>query len=189
MFIIELIILTLVAVLGVVLFKKKRVVPAVITLIFGVLFIAFTIGLPFIFIMLGVPFGPGVYDFSYKVAGNYVLERTSAHQVFVVPQDGWSNETPIIPTKVVEIAWNHQFVIAKQQGLKRCYPDNPENTYEMPDENVFNYWILDTKQPKAYGPLDKQRFETMRKSLFVPDELVLKSVDSYRKMAVEGERS
>lgn len=146
------------------------------------------------FILTGC-FGPGALDYSYDVAGDYQLVRSSAHEIKVTPKSGWTEDTPIIPSKVVEIAWDKKFVIAKQQGLKRKYPDNPDNTYMEPDENVINYWILDTEKPygplnekeknllkpKIYGPFNKEQFKEQRSLLKVPEVLILKDVKSYKK--------
>lgn len=86
----------------------------------------------------------------------------------------------MIPPKVVEIAWNDRYVIAKSFGLKKAYPDNPENTYEIPNETIVFYWILDTTADALYGGYSKEEFE---KALidFKIEELELKSINNYSK--------
>ena len=100
---------------------------------------------------------PGNFDYSYDVGnGSYMLVRSSAHVIKVVPKNNYISEPVIIPEKVVEIAWNNKYVIAKQYGMKQ---DSPESTYEIPDETVVNYWILDTETVERYGPYSYEDFE------------------------------
>jgi len=73
------------------------------------------------------------------------------------------------------------YILAKQFGLKRVYPDNPNNTYEIPDETKVSYWILKVKAGNVYGPLTQNEFSKKRSELLIPTELKLKSVDSYQK--------
>ena len=120
--------------------------------------------------------GPGLSDFTYTVADGYELCRTSAHQISVAPSDGYLDGTPIIPAKVVEIAWDDTFVLAKQQHLKRRSPDIPEE----PDPGKFSYWILDTSAPKSYGPMTLEAFNDMRAQLQVSDELSLRDVYDFK---------
>jgi hypothetical protein len=125
-------------------------------------------------------FGPGMQDFDYPVAGNYKVFRSSAHQIKVVPSGGWSQNTPIIPTKVVEIAWDQTFVLVKQQQLRRRSPNNPQDTYEEPDPGKYAYWILDTSLPKVYGPLTAEEFRDKRAEMKINKALTLRDVYSYK---------
>lgn len=97
----------------------------------------------------------------------------------IAPQS-WSPDTPIIPTKVIEIDHDDRFVIAKQQLLERRSPNNPNDTYEQPKPNAFQYWILDLGQPAVYGPLSVGEFDAERKRLGVPTKLRLHDVYDYR---------
>lgn len=125
-------------------------------------------------------FGPGASDFSAPLSNGYELVRTSAHQVIVVPSDGWNESTPIIPAKVMELDHDATWVIAKQQQLRRRSPNNPNDTYEEPDPGVFSYWILNTRTPQAWGPLDQQQFQEMREQKGVDPALRLHDVTDYR---------
>ncbi|WP_165440828.1 DUF3997 domain-containing protein [Rubripirellula amarantea] len=133
-------------------------------------------------VMLGcqpVAFGPGLQDFSAPLPHGYFIHRTSAHQIIVAPQQ-WSPDTPIIPTKVVELDHDDQFIIAKQQLLERRSPNNPNDTYEQPKPDAFQYWILDMQTPKVYGPFTEEEFDIERSGLAVPTELQLHDVYDYR---------
>lgn len=120
-------------------------------------------------------------EYPYKLSGGYVLIRTSAHQTEVVPRGDVSPETPIIPPKVVEVGWCDSFIIAKQQHLRRKYPDNPDNTYLEPNPGKYSYWILDVKTPKVFGPFDEKGFTAERQRLGVPKDLKLRNADFLEK--------
>lgn len=126
-----------------------------------------------------VAFGPGAADFSASLPHGYFIHRTSAHQIIVAP-DAWSQETPIIPTKVVELDNDDTWVIARQQHLRRRSPNNPNDTYEEPDPGVFSYWILRLDKPQAWGPLSFEVFQAKRNELSVPASLKLHDVYDYR---------
>ena len=131
--------------------------------------------------LLSSCFGPGTQDYGYNVGTGYKLVRTSGHQISVIPENGNDGTKPEIKPKVVQIAWNEQFVMVKQFGLKRAYPDNPNNTYEVPDENQVQYFILDTIQLELYGGYDLNEFSEKRKLLGISDDIKLKDVNSYPK--------
>lgn len=127
----------------------KRVIGICIVL---VIFIGMVLGGYYFLISVS----PGQYDYDYDVGnGSYVLNRSSAHDITISPKDGYMNEKEIIPAKVVEIAWNNQYVIAKQYGMKR---ESPDRTYEISDETVANYWILDTENKVRYGSYTYEEF-------------------------------
>ncbi len=123
--------------------------------------------------------GPGAADFSAKLCGDYYVHRTSAHQIQVSPVV-WREDTPIIPTKVVELGHDERFIIAKQNHLKRRSPDDPNDSYMLPDPGVFSYWILDVHAPQSYGPMNQDEFLRKRVELGVPDGLRMKDVYRYR---------
>lgn len=126
-----------------------------------------------------VAFGPGTQDFVVRIAGDYSIHRTSAHQIQIAPTS-WNDATPIIPTKVIECNTDGRFVIAKRQGLKRRSPDTPNDSYEEPDPRVFDFWILDTRTPKVYGSLTFEQFTAKKNELGIASSLRLKDVYSFR---------
>ena len=123
--------------------------------------------------------GPGVSDFSAELCGDYSIFRSSAHQIVILHRS-YQYAAPIIPTKVVEVGHDNRFVIAKRNALERRSPDNPNDTYMQPTHDIFDYWILDTRIPKVYGPLTQEEFTQKRQELDVPDNVVMKDVYEYR---------
>ena len=47
-------------------------------------------------------------------------------------------------------------------------------------DNVFDFWILDTKEKKLYDPINETSFAAKRKDLNVSAGLELKDVYSYK---------
>ena len=133
--------------------------------------------LAFMFSNLG--FGPGSEDFSVRLAGGYWLNRDSAHAIFISPQE-WDSATPVIASKVIACAVDRNLILAKRQGLRRRDSSTPNDTYEEPAPGVFDYWILDAKTPKVYGPMTLAQFNIKRKALGVPDTVTLKDVYSFQ---------
>jgi len=127
----------------------------------------------------GCGFGPRNGDFSAALPHGYFVHRTSGHQIMIAPQ-GWTPDTPIVPTKVVEMDHDDHFLIAKQQLLERRSPHNPNDTYEQPKPNSFQYWILDLQSPRVCGPLTLAEFEAERSHRGVPQSLRLHDVYDYR---------
>lgn len=124
--------------------------------------------------------GAGDYDIS--LPGEYSLIRSSAHNITINKKQGedvWGEA--LIPAKITELNYNNQYILAKQLGLKRKYPDNANNTYEIPDESKVTYWILQVDNGNVYGPLTENEFTNMKNKLSIPADMVLKSVSFYNK--------
>src|SRR6185312_2404831 len=98
---------------------------------------------------------------SYEVSGGYQVFRSSSHNICVIPKLDSSSQ--IIPSEVVEIAWDNSFILAKQQ-----------------DSSRFNYWILDLKGPTLLGPFADEDFRTKRAELGIFQRAVLRSVEQSR---------
>jgi Protein of unknown function (DUF3997) len=150
-------------------------------LIMFLLMMFLLISIPFILIRCNVFMFHGNADYTYPVAGKYILVKSSANDVKIVPNSSYDANTPLIPSKVIEVAWNDKIIIAKQQGLKE---KSKGSGYMIPDDSIINYWILDTKGldiygPDIYGPFDKEHFIKERKNLKISDSLELKPVESY----------
>lgn len=122
----------------------------------------------------------GLGDYDIELPGKYSVVRTSAHQVTISPQQSSSSwGSPIVPAKVVQVAWNENYILAKQLGLKQ--DPNKTNYYEIPDETKEYYWILNVRTKEAYGPLNKQDFDNKKKELLISDTIVLKDLNKYTK--------
>lgn len=89
----------------------------------------------------------GLGDYSINLSGNYSLLRTSSHNITIAPKsqngEGMWDEN-VIPAKVVEVGWNKDYIIAKQQAY--------------PNEEYF-YWILNVKDEYVEGPFILNDFQ------------------------------
>ena len=128
-----------------------------------------------------IPLGPGVQDFTATLPNGYVLVRSSSHDIQVVPKDGWNSRTPIIPAKVLEIGIDGDFVVARRQGLKKRSPEDPDDFYLEPDPSVLDFWVLDTKKPAVFGPLDEGQLAEKLAALGFADGIPRKDVYEYRR--------
>jgi hypothetical protein len=111
----------------------------------------------------------GLLDYSYDVSGGYRVIRSSRDQVKIVPKGGWNDATPRVPAKVIEVAWDERFVLAKQQHMKDG----------KPVWWTYSYWILDVTKPGCFGPFTAEEFAARRAELGVSDGLELKPVTSF----------
>ena len=120
-------------------------------------------------------------DFQAVLLGPYTLNRTSAHQVYISPNGDLDPTAPGIPKKVLECGVHAPFIIGKRQGL-RARSESAEDTYEIPDPNVIDYWIVDTRgNGKVFGPSSLDEFNSRRRDLGIPDSVKMENVYSYRK--------
>ena len=153
-------------------YKKNRSI----TYILGALSVVYVSPLisPLFFLLLGGGFGPGMNDFSYELSSEYSLYRNSAHTIMIDLTGGGNSETQI-PPKVVELAWNDDFILAKQQHLQQRGVGDP---YEEPVPNQYSYWIMKLNNPGAalLGPLDESTFNTKRISYNIDPNLKLRDL-------------
>jgi hypothetical protein len=84
---------------------------------------------------------------------------------------------PMVPAKVVEVAFDDRFILAKRYRLK---PDPKIRNYEIPDETTAEYYILDTFISKMYVCSNLDEFNKLRETLKVPATLKLKDITSYK---------
>src|SRR5215218_7664163 len=69
-----------------------------------------------LFALIVLSCGPGAQDYTYPVAGQYALHRTSRDRI-LIQYDGpapYPPNTDIDP-KVVALNWNERYVLVKQQ--------------------------------------------------------------------------
>lgn len=123
-------------------------------------------------------YGPGVHDFSKDLTGGYDIYRNSAHEIFIAPNDGWNSEIAIIPSKVLKVNTFKEFIIAERQGLKRRNPKDSLDGYEIPNEEVKDYWILNTDKNYVLKNLKINDLQKKLESLQIPTDIEL--IDIYK---------
>lgn len=117
-----------------------------------------------------IGFGPGVLDWSYDLPGGCYIWRASSHTIEI-------HGRIEIPAKVVELDFDNRFLIAKQQHLTER---SPGDSYMIPDDGNFSWWIGDFKTGTTIGPLDESEFAEQRNALGVSADLVLHDVYDYK---------
>lgn len=85
----------------------------------------------------------------------------------------------IVPPKVVEVAWNEDYILAKQ--LELVIDPNSHNNIPIPDDKKDFYWIIVTESGEVFGPLTFEQFNTKKEELGIPNDLILKNVEEFRK--------
>ena len=111
--------------------------------------------------LLGCAAGPGLADYSYDLACDYTLVRSSGHQISICHKG--SNLAGVhIEAKVVEVAWNDRYIVAKRLGLVN---ENDHNRYQVPDEDDVSYWIIDAHTDTLYGGYNLGEFKAKQKEL------------------------
>lgn len=86
----------------------------------------------------------------------------------------------IIPEKVVELAYNDNYILVKQFKLKEKYPGDIKRTVKIPDESEAYYWIIDIKNEEIYSKYTEEEFENKKEELNIK-ELELKPTIKYLK--------
>src|SRR5205807_1486644 len=118
----------------------------------------------------------GLQDYDYEMCGGYCVVRLSADDIVVAPKLGpstWATGDPTaIPAKVVEVAWDDRFVIAKRQHLERPAAAHTDR----PVPGAYDFWVIDTRDKVRYGPLTAADFKIKRTELGVSPDLALRKV-------------
>ncbi len=117
----------------------------------------------------------GLVDYSLDLPGNYSIVRTSAHQVKVAPKisdSHWGSD--VIPTKVTEVAWDDNYILAKQLGLVN--DPKSSNGYQIPNNEDVQFWIIEIKSGKIFGPLDEVNFVEKKKEFGISESVIIKKI-------------
>ncbi|MBN2542163.1 DUF3997 domain-containing protein [bacterium] len=158
--------------------KRDKKSFRIIVLLLG---ISLILSFGMVYFAILTPFGRGFLDFSYRVAGNYVLYRNSAEQVFVAPEGNWTGENMMIPPRIVEIGWDQKFVLAKQVPVEEESGSDKDGSVDSLFAGGPRYWILDAEVPRVYGPLTEKEFNSLRISLTVHPSVPFEDVYYWRK--------
>ena len=103
-------------------------------------------------------FGPGMADFSYDLSGNYLLYHAGETNIW-----NSSLDKIIIDRNIIGIAWNKDFILAKQTISDK-----------------IQYWIIDITTDKTYGPFSEKDFNLKRTELKVGNSLKLEDPAKYK---------
>lgn len=102
-------------------------------------------------------FGPGLADYSYKIANICDLRRSSA-SVVAIGCDGLNEG---VPPDVIGVGWDDNYLVAETHPI----PGYPQS-YSNPDTSVTDWWVVDLKNKSRLGPWSsEQQYEAEKKQL------------------------
>lgn len=87
----------------------------------------------------------GASDYDIDLPGDYSIVRLSSQEIILAPkieEGSWGER--VVPTKIVEVGWNSDFIICKQENL------NNQELY---------YWIININDKKVTGPINYEKFQ------------------------------
>jgi hypothetical protein len=154
--------------------SPKRATYLVVGLTLAALVISFWIYVFHVLAKCG--FGPGLADYDYQLTASCRLSRSSAHEIVVICDNGQSATST--DAEIYQVGWNDEYLVAMTHPVsKRAYPNNPNNTYMVPDESITYWWIIDLKLNRNFGPLSEAEFERQKATLSVTAGIPLLSID------------
>jgi hypothetical protein len=113
-------------------------------------------------------------NFDLDIPGGYSILSTSVDQVTISPKINNTNwENYVIPPKVIEVAWDDNYILAKQLGLE--YVSN--NSYQTPNKDDVNFWILEIIDDNVYGPFNEVDFVKKKAELGISESVRLKKIE------------
>jgi len=106
-----------------------------------------------IYLMIG---GPGVGDYLEPLEGDYFYFSDRR----MIAKNPRSPKSPSIPSEILEFRHGQGYIIARRKG----YP------YAL--DTAVDYWILDTREHRVFGPMDARDYARTRERLKIPDKIV-----------------
>jgi len=80
----------------------------------------------------------------------YHVHRYSSTEVYVAPLSQ-KPTTPIIPAKTIGLWWNDSWILGECHPLIRRALHSADDVM-IADDNRRDFWIIDLRQTKSYGP-------------------------------------
>ncbi|PEZ10349.1 hypothetical protein CN326_02145 [Bacillus sp. AFS018417] len=112
----------------------------------------------------------------YNIGDEYELINVSGNALELFPKTDALYASQYIPPEIVEIAWNDNYILAKQTE-QTDDPNNPDAS--ITNQATENYWIIDLKNNRRFGPYTKKQFEEQKQEFRLPEQLQLQSVKTY----------
>lgn len=111
---------------------------------------------------------------QYDIGADYEVLQSSTNRTQILPKVDAFNASQLIPPVVTEVAWNDSYILAKQLELQSD-PLNPDA--QIPNQENANYWIIDLKYNKRFGPYTKKQFEAQKKEFRISSSMQLQEVE------------
>ncbi len=118
----------------------------------------------------------GLQDFDIALGEDYYINRISSH-VITINETREAHSTvmyEVIPSEVLEVGFNDDFIIAKQLAEK-------ENVSYV--SYVFHYWIINKNERIVIGPLQEQDFNKQLETQQI--KIPLYTINQLRSMSLK----
>jgi hypothetical protein len=110
--------------------------------------------------------GAGMLDFSEEISNGYYYHSINSEDRIIAPEK-WNDETPMIPKRVVRYKNSGDWVSAKRDILL------DQGDRVSVSSGKYDYWLLNTLEPRVYGPYSHADFTAKLEELGLPDSLRL----------------
>jgi hypothetical protein len=113
---------------------------------------------------------------NYDLGDGYFIENYQEDNS-VISKRSKEDETSeiIIYGKIIDYRSNDSFIIVfRRDSIETNRYFQGIKEYEEQKGDVEQYWIIDKRKDKIYGPLNKKTFYNARKNLGVPEYLKIK---------------
>lgn len=88
--------------------------------------------------------GPGVSDWAYTdLPGDYEIWQINPEQIALVKNIDGMTAYGSVPSYVVEVAWNEDFILAQRRSG---------------ENQSISFYIIDVNSETVYGPLSEEEF-------------------------------
>ncbi|PFA24115.1 MULTISPECIES: DUF3997 domain-containing protein [Bacillus cereus group] len=105
---------------------------------------------------------------AYTINDEYELIKTSGNAFELFPKQDAVYATQYVPAKIVEIAWDDLYIIAKQIEDK-SNPNNPESS--ITNKQNEQYWIIDMNNNRRFGPYNEKQFQEQKEAFRISQQL------------------
>ncbi len=111
---------------------------------------------------------------AYTINDEYELVKTSKNAFELFPTQDAVYATQYVPAKIVEIAWDDIYIIAKQIEEKSD-PNNPESS--ITNRQSEYYWIIDMNNNRRFGPYNEKQFQEQKEAFRISEQL--QAIETY----------
>ena len=122
-----------------------------------------------ILLMIGMVGCAGAGDYEIELINGFKVIRTSAKKVHIASPE-YSYDELLIP--LIDDYDKGEYVI--QVG-------HDNDRYIIAKTNLNNYYLLDTKEAIVNGPFTEGRFIQVKENVKIPESVILKNLDKYKK--------
>lgn len=112
-------------------------------------------------------FGPGLADYTYKIAGSCRLSKTSAHNIII----GCDGIKESIGPEIVRVGWDEEYLVVI------THPNIDAGVQDVDCASCTYWWIQDLKKRQAYGPMKSEEEFNKKKNDLGVANIELFSVD------------